>query len=162
MEIAELDDRTAILSVLEVTEELRSSVATDELLTEEDATAILAALPSDTSLLDLLHRSSPGELATSCRRLLEELSKNESSRAPTLTILADPPTDEQLSGADINTYIVLLAGLITLLQTRVKIRLAREKRGETAVEFLVEKKPASTDLLKGLSSTLARIISRNE
>ncbi|MFC6083690.1 hypothetical protein [Sphaerisporangium aureirubrum] len=155
--IAELDDRTVIRALQEVTEELAATaglaIATKD---SDEAQALLAALLEEGELSD----SAPLALAMPCqyaaaRRVLVALAENPATGCVTDSVLADPPSDTRLGTELAAPAIVVLAAVVVWLQTKVDIRIKR-KDGKTEFEFRVAKEAASAGLLKDIVKTIVQ------
>ncbi|WP_329375411.1 hypothetical protein [Streptomyces sp. NBC_01483] len=75
----------------------------------------------------------------------------------TREVLADPPKDTQLSVDVVVTGAVVLAALVTWLQTKVDLRI-RRRNGSTDFDFRLTKEAAETGTLRKLTSMLAELL----
>ncbi|QKG19814.1 effector-associated constant component EACC1 [Actinomadura verrucosospora] len=149
-----LSDRSVVLSLQEITEDLsadRDYAPADV----DEARALLDALlaAADRSAAALPER--PGEQAA--RALLTELAADPDTAGRAAAVLADPPADEQLGIEAAATSVVVIAGLVTWLQTKITIRV-RHRDGDWEFDFRLDKQPVPASVLRRLADTVARVL----
>lgn len=157
--IGELDDRSIVLAVQYLAEDLSPGDAA-QVRTEAEARLVISALLAEARVAD----ADPGELLpgepaaiAAARRALEAAAGDEDTREPTLAILTDPPRDEQMSVEAALASTAVLALLISWLQTKVEFRVHR-KGGKTEVEFAIGKQAADTQVLRAIAATFSSIL----
>ncbi|MFE7113880.1 hypothetical protein ACFU99_00415 [Streptomyces sp. NPDC057654] len=155
-----LTGRSVQLSLQEIAEDLGGSDPAHTPLDASEAHALIEAL------LRAGGRSSEAAAAAlegvhdpaAARRLLAELSQDAETAQLTAAVLADPPTDEQMSVEHAVAAAVLLGALVSWLQTKVDIEIKRTE-GKTEFRFRLTKQPASAGLLRDLARLVSRILS---
>lgn len=159
-DLSGLSDRTVLLALQELTEELSADAAVDSMPLDQDEAALLVG--------KLLHDGGQhGDSATvlpdqvaayaAARRVLAMLASEPATADVSAAVLRDPPTDSRLSAEIAGPGIVVLAALVTWLQTKVVIHIKRVN-GKTEFEFRVAKEAATSATLKELASTIARLL----
>ncbi|WP_328874480.1 hypothetical protein OHT76_32940 [Streptomyces sp. NBC_00287] len=156
--VADLDERSLLLALQEVTEELTAETPPEALpMDQDEANALLTALlqaggHGGTGLAEL----DEYEQYAAARRVLVALAEDPGTRAAAAPVLADPPADTRL-GADLAVpALAAVAGVVAWLQTKVDVRIKR-KDGKTEFEFRVVKEAASAGLLKELAGAVLRL-----
>lgn len=162
--------RSAILSLQELTEELATSDPVQTALNADEARHLLAALSAaartDSGLAaraaagdQSLDLTAPNLAAPdTVRRVLAHLATDPDIAEAVRTILSDPPTDDQMAVEAAVTSVVVLAALVSWLQTKISIKVSR-KDGKTDFSFELGKAAAPPGLLRDLVATLARMLS---
>ncbi|GAB7193422.1 hypothetical protein NUM3379_41320 [Kineococcus sp. NUM-3379] len=149
-----LDDATVLSALQELTEELRNRLPEDQrraVATAEDARLALAAwlggstpqLVGDTRPLDR-----DAALAAS-RELLRAAVEDPGTADLAQDLVADPPENEQMALAGGLEVLIVVAALVTLLQTRVNVRVER-KDGRSDFTVEVGKEAAESSLVEQL------------
>ncbi|MEU8976599.1 hypothetical protein AB0D11_46980 [Streptomyces monashensis] len=157
----DLTDREVVLVLQELTEELTTGAAADEMpLDQEEALLLLDALRSGRP--DSESQAAPAlpEGAAACaaaRRLLAVLAEEPAGADFAAELLADPPNDSRLGGELALPGVVVLAGTVAWLQTKVDIRFKRSG-GKTEFEFRLGKEAADGSTLRELAATVARLL----
>lgn len=157
--ISELDDRSVVLAIQYLTEDL-SAGSPALARTEAEARLVIAALLAEARVADADPRLLlPVESAAiaAARRALEAAARDEDIREPAAEILADPPRDEQMSVETVLVSTAVLALLISWLQTKVEFRLHR-KGGKTDVEFSIGKQAADAEVIRVIAATFSSIL----
>ncbi|MEU1411772.1 hypothetical protein AB0D09_10415 [Streptomyces sp. NPDC049097] len=153
-----LDERSLVLALQEVIEELAAEAPPEALpMDRDEARALLTALLESGGYgsTELPQLDESGEYAAA-RRVLAELAEDPATRAAAEPVLAEPPVDTRLSAEIAVTSLVTVAGVVAWLQTKVDVRIKR-KEGKTEFEFRVVKEPASAGLLKDLAAAVLRL-----
>ncbi|OKI24987.1 hypothetical protein A6A25_33920 [Saccharothrix sp. CB00851] len=147
-----MDDRSVLLSLQEVTEAINADrVVADE----QEAAELLGALFSSAGGPG--GPVAPADPVAAGRRLLDHVLRDEDTAGIAREVLADPPTDDQMSVEVAASTAVVLGALVGWLQTKVDIKVSR-KDGKTEFSFHVVKNAASPGLLKRLADVVAGII----
>ncbi|MFI6583124.1 hypothetical protein [Embleya sp. NPDC050493] len=156
--IAELDERSLILALQEVTEDLTADVAPEARpMDRDEAEALLAALleaggHNGTEAADL----NGVDQYAAARRLLVLLVEDPATADVVRAVVAEPPSDTRL-GTDLAVpAVVVLAGVVGWLQTKIDVRIKR-KDGKSEFEFRATKAAARAGLLKELAATVVRL-----
>ncbi|MBV6701900.1 hypothetical protein KV557_33165 [Kitasatospora aureofaciens] len=148
-----------MLVLQELTEVLRDALGPDAQLTESEARDALRALtaPADPeSVLD------DDAAATAAARRLLTVALADPDTAPFAEpIAADPPADDQLAVEAAVTGLVLLAALVSWLQTKVDIKIHR-KDGRTEFLFHLRKAAADPDTLRSVTRTATRVLTGSD
>ncbi|MET8248677.1 hypothetical protein ABZV31_32370 [Streptomyces sp. NPDC005202] len=156
--VAALDDRSLILALEEVIEDLTAEVPPETLpMDRDEARALLSALleaggQGGTELPEL---DEPDQYAAA-RRVFAALVQDPATRGTAGPVLAEPPTDTRLGAELAMPSLVAVAGVVAWLQTKVDVRIKR-KDGRTEFEFRLAKEPASAGLLKELAAAVLRL-----
>ncbi|GAA4235005.1 hypothetical protein GCM10022254_41240 [Actinomadura meridiana] len=91
------------------------------------------------------------------RRLLPHLNADADTASQTNAILADPPTSDRLGAETAATDLVVLAAIVTWLQTKIDIRV-KHQDGGWEFDFQLSKKPVPISVLRRLAGTVSRIL----
>ncbi|MGW7527935.1 hypothetical protein [Streptomyces sp. NPDC054783] len=158
---AELTDREVVLVLQELTEELTAGAAADAMPMDQEEAVLL---------LDAVRRARPEaeadavpalpEGAAACaaaRRLLAVLAEEPTCADFAAELLAEPPNDSRLGGELAVPGVVVLAGTVAWLQTKVDIRFKRGG-GKTEFEFRLGKEAADGSTLRELAAVIARLL----
>ena len=132
----DIDDATLILLLEELAEDLRPHVLGAVINNENDARHVTAALLQHIGVgidNDALLASDDDAIAVG-RRLLAEVMQDSLCGATARSLVADPPTTDQLGFEQAVMAAAVLGALITYLQTKIGIRIHRDHRG-TKVDF---------------------------
>jgi hypothetical protein len=157
-QVGGLDERSLLLTLQEVTEDLTAEAPPGALPQDQDeAHALLAALLgaggiSDAELRDL---DQSGQYAAA-RRVLALLTEDPATRRTAAPVLADPPSDTRLGAGLAVPALVTVAAVVAWLQTKVDVRI-RRKDGRTEFDFRVVKESAPAGLLKELATAVLRL-----
>ncbi|MER6999240.1 hypothetical protein [Streptomyces sp. NPDC000410] len=142
MPVAQLSDRSVVLSLQEIAQELGDelgSPADSGIADARDAEELLAALFTAAGEPEVaVPADEPGAVAAG-RRLLELLAEDDVTGELARSVLADPPQDDQLAVNDAVTGVVVLAAVVSWLQTKVSFRFHRDREGRREIEFSAEK-----------------------
>ncbi|MDX3569051.1 hypothetical protein [Streptomyces sp. ID05-47C] len=150
-DLAQLQDRTVILALEEITYTLASSAGQEPVVdTPAKATELLDALWAAASVDPVPVTGTDPQTA---RAVLARLAAEQDSADVCAPVLADPPADDQLSLVDSMNDIVVLAAVVTWLRLKVDFRFTREDE-RNSVHFEVGQKPASTGFLQELAQTV--------
>lgn len=156
--IAGLDERSLILALQEVTEDVTARTSRGGQPTDADeARALLAALiqvsgHNDVRADELLE----ADQYAAARRVLMALAEDPATADTARAVLAEPPSDTRLGTELAVPAIAVLAGVIAWLQTKLDIQIKR-KDGRTEFQFRVAKEAASDKVLKELAATVVRL-----
>ncbi|WP_077799472.1 hypothetical protein [Streptomyces sp. JHA26] len=156
--VAGLDDRSLILALQEVTEELTAEAPPEALpMDRDEAQAMLAELlrAGGYDVTELPRLDESGQYAAA-RRVLTELAENPTTQEAAAPVLAEPPADTRLGAEIAVPALVAVAGVVTWLQTKVDVRI-KHKDGKTEFEFRVGKEAASAAVLKELAAAVMRL-----
>lgn len=158
-QIDALDDRSLVLILQEFTEDLQDASARSVQLTESESREALRTLTAGADL-DGVFDDEAAALAAARRLLVVALDDSETAAVAT-PIVEDPPADDQLAVETAAAGIVVLAALISWLQTKVDIKVHR-KDGKT--EFLFHLRKAATDpeTLKNIANTATQVLTGND
>ncbi|MFE0450788.1 hypothetical protein ACFW2D_05770 [Streptomyces sp. NPDC058914] len=157
----ELTDRSVLLSLQEITEEIGVDGPDRTPQDIGEAAALLSELLAAAGLAS----QAPGRLVGgdealargSARRVLERLAVDEDTAAATRAVLSDPPADEQLSVEAAAAGAVVLGAVVAWLQTKIDIRI-RRRNGETEFEFRLTKASSEPGTLRRLGSVIAELL----
>jgi hypothetical protein len=134
-----LSDRSVLLALQELAEEIGADVA-GVAADSDDAAALVAALLDGAGLprgaVDTL--GSAAAATAAARRLLAHTLHDPDTAEPAGQIVADPPADEQMSVEAAVAAAVVLGALVAWLQTKVDIKVSR-KDGKNEFEFRMTK-----------------------
>ena len=157
-----LDDRSVLLVLQEISAQLGDGLAADEgtVQTEDEARLLLAELLREYDVRDV----DPSEIAASetdaqalARRTLGLFTEDPSTGPVARAVVEDPPEDEQLVIETAIVAAVVLASLVTWLQTKVHISVKRAD-GKTSFEFSLDKDATDPSLLKSIAETVAKLL----
>lgn len=163
--VEDLADRSVLLALQEITEDVgsglgqgaegnRSRTPADMQEAQELVAEFLRVQGQpDVAVSDLPQ----DEADAAARRLLALLSSDPDTSDAAAAVLADPPSDEQLSVDSAVTAAVVLGALVTWLQTKIDIRIER-KDGRSEFEFRLTKNEAPPGLLNQIASIVSRIL----
>jgi hypothetical protein len=154
-----LDDRTVVLAVQYLTEDLQSGQP-EPVKTVADARLVIAALLArgQATVVDASEIIADDHLAlATARRALAAAAADDAMRSSVRDLLADPPRDEQMSVEAAVTSAVVLAFLVSWLQTKVELRISRRDH-KTEVDFSVSKEAADGQTLRMLASAVRTIL----
>ncbi|WP_128430552.1 hypothetical protein [Streptomyces cyaneus] len=154
-----LDDRALVLVLQEFTEELRGTAEPSAPLTESEARESLRALTDGADLEGVLGDEASATAAA--RRLLAVVLEDADTAPVAAPIAADPPVDDQLAVETAVTGIVVLAALVSWLQTKVEIKVHR-KDGKTEFLFHLRKSAADPRTLRNVTETATQILTGNQ
>ncbi len=90
-----------------------------------------------------------------CRELLGLLCRDATYGELAAEVVADPPTEDQLGIDTAPEVLVFLAGVVSLLMTRVRFRVVR-KDHRTSFEFDIEKKSVGDTVMRDLLELFRR------
>ncbi|MFI7231927.1 hypothetical protein ACIBO5_52810 [Nonomuraea angiospora] len=162
--MTELADRTVILILQELAEDLQRPAAALEVTSEDEARLVLRALldgyadgDARTAQDALPLPRSAAEAIGAGRRLLAAAQRDEDAGPVARALTQDPPADDQLSVEAAAVVVVVLAAMIAFLQTKVSIKIQRDADG-TKVEFELLKRASSDSLLRTLARLMADIL----
>lgn len=156
--VAGLDERSLILALQEVTEDLTAGALPDaQPMDGDEARALLTALlqaggHSDTEATEL---DEAGQYAAA-RRVLAALMEDPVTADTARAVMVEPPSDTRLGAELAVPAVVVLAGVVAWLQTKVDVRIQR-KDGKTEFDFRVVKEAASSGVLKELAVAVLRL-----
>jgi hypothetical protein len=156
----QLSDRSVALALQEITEELADT--NPELFPQDthEAGLLLSALLAQADLPTA--GTDPGDLIydrhEAARRVLTHLATDPDTAARTRAVIADAPTDEQLSVEAAALAAVVLATTVSWLQTKVDIRIHRHD-GRTDFDFSLRKTAASPGTLRRVAEIVYRLLS---
>jgi hypothetical protein len=149
----ELDDRTILLILSYLTQDIRAQLPeadTQSTASLEDAEHLMAAMLVETGVSSetkaMKESLTDHEAAAIGRRLLTALAKDEELRPRIDELIDHPPQDEQMSVEAAIAGAVVLGMVVSWIQTKVKIHYSH-KNGKAQFEFDLEKRPGSTSLL---------------
>ena len=157
-----LDDRSVLLVLQEISARLGEGLVADEgtVQTEDEARLLLAELLREYDVRDV----DPSEIAASetdaqalARRTLGLFTEDPSTAPVAQAVVEDPPEDEQLVIETAIVAAVVLASLVTWLQTKVHISVTRED-GKTSFEFSLDKDAADPATVKSVAETVAKLL----
>lgn len=156
-DLSELSDRSVLLALQELTEEFTADATPDTMPLDQDEAALLLstllrAAGQDGSAVVIPDSPAAYDAA---RRLLAAFAAEPATAAVAAAVLAEPPTDSRLSGEIAVPGLVVMAAVVTWLQTQVSVHIKR-RNDKTEFEFRVAKEAASASTLKELASTVTR------
>jgi hypothetical protein len=152
MSVSELDDTAVLAALQEITSEIREELPADQqeaVSSQEDALLALAAVLDSESAASLAERFSlaPEEAIASCRELLAAAVTDPGTAGPATRLVASPPSEDQMAVLGGLEVVILLAALVTFLQTKAKVRVDR-KDGKVSYRIEVEKQAAQGPLVE--------------
>jgi hypothetical protein len=155
-----LDDRTVLLSVLDLAEELRRQLPSERPVvdSEEVARAVVETLlgTDGASALTALDRDPDAAIQTA-RRMLELTLADDLTRSATVAVLDDPPSDDQM-GAEVFVAVpAVLTLMVTWLQMHVDFKFSR-RDGKTEVEFQLGKDAAGEATISKLIDVTKNVL----
>lgn len=153
----QLDDRTVLLILSYLTQELREELPESEaeaVRSQSDAQRLIAETwvesGSDPSKAEVFANVPSDENAASAaRQVLTLLAQDETVRQRIEALVANPPKDEQMSVELAIAGAIVLGVVVSWLQTKVKISYSREK-GETKFKVDIQKTPTDVDVIKNV------------
>ncbi|GGJ59283.1 hypothetical protein [Streptomyces brasiliensis] len=156
--VANLPDRSVLLSLQEIAEDIGTTDTTRTPLDADEAESLLSALLRVGEQSPVTISGLPEQrMLTVARRLLTHIAEDPDTAATAGAVLADPPADEHMSVETAVTATVVLGALVGWLQTKVDIRIKR-KEGKAEFEFRLTKTTSSAVLLRELSAVIARLL----
>ena len=152
MSVVHLSDRSVMLALQEITEELGAPAA--GITDAQDAEELIAALfhAAGHPAPQLPHEEA--EAAAAGRRLLTLFTEDATTAALTRSVLVNPPEDDQLSSEAAAGAVVLLAAVLSWMQTKISFRFRRDHEGRREIEFRLEKEAAPPQLLRQIAQIL--------
>jgi hypothetical protein len=157
-----LDDRSVLLVLQEISARMGEGLAAGEgtVQTEDEARLLLAELLREYDDRDV----DPKEIASNetdaqalARRTLGLFTEDPSTAPMARALVEDPPEDEQLVIETAILAAVVLASLVTWLQTKVHISVKRAG-GKTSFEFSLDKQAADAATVKSVAETVAKLL----
>jgi hypothetical protein len=163
--VAALSDRDVKAVLQELTDDLAAPDVERAVADEDEARhAIAAVLALDESARAVDASSlAPEDAAEAGRRLLEELLADDAVAEDAEDLVADPPRDHHL-GIDpgqVEMQLVVLGAIITWLETKVSVRIHRE-RPDSSIDVEIEKDRTDPEVLRSLVSAVRRVFSPGE
>lgn len=150
----DLSDESVLLSLQELVEDL-GSTATYMPHSGDEAYALVDTLLARGGQAPA--SSGDGQWDAAARRLLAHLNADADTAPQTSAILADPPTGDRLGVETAATDLVVLAAIVTWLQTKIDIRV-KHQNSRWEFDFRLTKKPVPTSVLRRLAGTVSRIL----
>jgi hypothetical protein len=157
-----LDDRSVVLVLQEISAQLREDLPADQgtVQTEDEARLLLAELLREYDVSDV----DPSEIAAGeteaqamARGTLDLLMEDPSTAPVARAVVEEPPEDEQLFIETAIVAAVVLASLVTWLQTKVDIDVER-KDGKTSFRFRFHKDAADPATVKTVLERVAKLL----
>ena len=162
--VESLSDREVILVLSQLTQELREAdpgTSETPVVSESDARAALAsflAASGDRASVDPeMILPDDSDALGAGRELLTALLEDNVSAAPARALVAEPPEDSQMSIELAIGAAVVLGLLITWLQTKVEIHVAREG-GATSWSFDFRKDATDPKVIEDVTTTVRQLI----
>jgi Effector Associated Constant Component 1 len=155
-----LSDRSVVLSLQELTEDVGHTDPARMPLDSDEAQALVSTLlAADAGAVATpeIAAMSEKQCLTVARRLLAHLVEDPDTAVQTRAVLSDPPADDQMALETAITGAVVLGALITWLQTKVDIKITR-KDGKSEFELRVTKNATSTRVLRDLAAIVSRLL----
>lgn len=150
----ELSYESVLLSLQELVEDLGSTV-TYTPRSGDEAYALVDTLLTRGGQAPAC--SGDDQWDAAARRLLAHLNADADTASQTGAILADPPTSDRLGVETAATDLVVLAAIVTWLQTKIDIRVKRQDGG-WEFDFQLTKKPVPVSVMRRLAGTVSRIL----
>jgi hypothetical protein len=155
--INNLSDRSVVLALQEFTEVGAPLPMESQSEARQLIESLLAAgPPSGKAQLDKIINSDETAL-TVARRLLDLTAEDPDTEAVITDITSEPPRDDQMSADVAITSVVVLAALITWLQTKIEIKVQR-KDGKVDFVFHLLKEKSSDGTIQSVIETINRTI----
>jgi hypothetical protein len=157
-----LDDRSVLLVLQEMNAWMGEGLAAGErtVQTEHEARLLLAELLREYDDRNV----DPKEIASSetdaqalARRALGLFVEDPSTAPMAVALVENPPQDEQLVVETAAFAAVVLASLVTWLQTKVHISV-RRAGGKTSFEFSLDKQAADAATVKSVAESVAKLL----
>jgi hypothetical protein len=157
-----LDDRSVLLVLQEISARLGEGLVADEgtVRTEDEARLLLAELLREYDVRDV----DPSEIAANetdaqamARRTLGLFTEDPSTAPVARAVVEDPPEDEQLVIETAILAAVVLAALVTWLQTKVHFSVKRAD-GKTSIEFSLDKDATDSATVKSIAESVAKLL----
>jgi hypothetical protein len=160
--IDHLDDRTVLLILSYLTQDMREQIPTEEaakIAGQEDAQQLVAELLVETGEISdesqiMGEMPSDKAAADAARQLLVILAEDPQLRPAVEELVASPPQDEQMSLELAIAGAILLGAVVSWLQTNVKIEYS-EEGGETKFNFKLEKNAADKSTIQAVAKSVA-------
>ncbi|MFC8721048.1 hypothetical protein [Kitasatospora sp. NPDC057198] len=152
-----LSDRSVVLSLQEITEELGDTDPARTPLDADEAQSLVTALMAAGGERARTFGIAGEDGRRAARQLLVHLLQDPDTSSRAAEVLSDPPADEQMSVEAALVGTVLLGALVAWLQTKVDIRIHR-RDGHTEFDFRLRKEAAPPGLLRELAATVARLL----
>lgn len=161
MSVSELDDATVLAALQELTARIREDLSADQqqaVTTQEEAQLALASIidPGDAAAIARRLRTEPLQAIAAARDLLTAAVIDPDTSAPAAELVANPPAEDQMAVLGGLEIVILLAALITLLQTKARIRVDR-KDGKVNYQIDVEKNASPNTLLEEVARIVAKL-----
>lgn len=155
--INNLSDRSVVLALQEFTE----VGAPLPMESQSEARQLIESLlavgpPSGKAQLDEILNSDETAL-TVARRLLHMTAEDPDTGAVIADITSEPPRDDQMAADVAITSVVVLAALVSWLQTKIEIKVQR-KDGKVDFVFHLLKAKSSDGTIQSIIETINRII----
>jgi hypothetical protein len=151
-----------VLSLQEIAEMLGAADSTDAPRGPSEAESLVQALllldPAAGNRVDIQALNDREFALSAARRLLQLAIDDPDTSAVAEEVLEEPPTDEQMSIEAVMVGVVVLAALISWLQTKVDIRITRVD-GKVNFDFRVTKKAASDATIQHIAGSVRNVLS---
>jgi hypothetical protein len=150
--VNDLDDAAVLAALQELTAEIRATLPADQqqaVSSEEEARLALAALLDHEHAPELAERfrDNPEQALGDARELLGAAVHDPDTAAPASRLVEDPPAEDQMVVMGGLETVILIAALITLLQTKTRIHVER-KDGKVDFTIDISKQAAQNSLVE--------------
>jgi hypothetical protein len=162
--VNDLDDAAVLAALQELTAKIRAMLPVDQqeaVSSQEEARLALAALLDHEHAMELAEsfRDNPDQALAGARDLLSAAVQDPDIAEPAARLVENPPAEEQMVVLGGLEVVILLAALVTLLQTKVQIRVER-KDGKVDFTVDVDKKAAENSLVEKVVDIVGRLFVR--
>lgn len=153
-----LPDRAVLLSLQELTENLSTSLVYTP-ASDDEARQLIGSLLRTGGQQPAMLNAEPNAQSwkAAARRLLEQLEQDPDTAGTVAEILADPPTGDQLGIETAAADLVVIASIISWLQTKIQIKVTRSNN-RWEFEFQLEKQPVPKSVLRQLADVITRVL----
>lgn len=155
--IDELDEKTILLILGYLTEELQREVITNQNIIhnkEEAYVAILTLLEtmgeSYNQLDSTVNVKGDAHYVALARQILKVFIDDEKTRPKIEKLVFNPPIDSQMSFESAIASVIVLGTVITWLQTKITIKVTR-KDGKTEFKFELQKATADMSVIRSVA-----------
>ncbi len=160
--LEQLSDQTVLLILSHLSEDLREELPDDSamLQTENEAREALASLlrqAGDTSVAANEIVPENADAADLARRTLAELHHDPALRPHIDELIANPPSDSQMSVEMAVGGAIILGALVTWLQTKVKLKVTRAD-GKTNFDFELQKDQTDNSIIKDITNSVKSLL----
>jgi hypothetical protein len=162
--VDDLDDAAVLAALQVLTVEIRATLPAEQqeaISSQEEARLALAALLDQEQAPELAERfrDNPDQALADARELLDAAVQDPDTAEPAARLVEDPPADEQMVAMGGLEVVILVAALVTLLQTKAQIHVGR-KDGKVDFTIDITKQAAKSSLIEKVVGIVSGLYGR--